>query len=211
MAHRCPSVHAPIKPFMPMVWSSHRGSMGMSRNVGNARDERGAVLVLTAFLVPALIALGALSIGITSLWAEHDDVQRAVDLGALAGAADTPTLDAASMAATFPAAIGGIVSSTPVGSALDPTRWDERPCAVTAQQLASGRSTMVNAFKTADGTCTKEWQFESPFLAAAYACSLNVLDVASCSSKLTTQLGVTLTPLTDPAMTTINGDAATVV
>ena len=184
--------------------------MRISRNV---RDERGAVLVMTALLIPALIAMGALSIGVTSLWAEHDDLQRSVDLGALAGAADTPTVDASAFAAMFPSAITGVTTTLSLGGVLDGTSWQGRPCAVALQQLTGTNSTMVNAFKAPDSasTCTAQWQFESPFLAAASACANNVLDVPSCWSRLSAQLGVTL-PTVDtprPDVSAIDAAAAT--
>jgi Flp pilus assembly protein TadG len=48
------------------------------------------VLIVTALLVPALVLCGALAFGVTTLSTGRQDVQRAADLGALAGAAALP-------------------------------------------------------------------------------------------------------------------------
>src|SRR2546423_14413660 len=65
----------------------------VARSVANRqawKDDHGAYMVLTAVLIPAVVALGALTFGTTSLWTVHDDLQRSSDLGAAAGAAEVP-------------------------------------------------------------------------------------------------------------------------
>ena len=71
------------------------------------RSERGSILVLTTLLLPALVAVGAVAVGATTLWASHSDSQRAVDLAALAGAANTPTASIDSDSVGLPFDIDG--------------------------------------------------------------------------------------------------------
>src|SRR5688500_6559323 len=94
----------------------------------NVRSEQGSILVLTTLLLPALVALGAVALGGTTLWASHHDGQRAADLGALAAAANTPTASVTRDAATLPVPLDGRVVTRVVGESLDPTDWRDRPC-----------------------------------------------------------------------------------
>src|SRR5688572_3504021 len=97
--------HRSFIPGCPPPESERGSPPKVTRSVANRtawRDEQGALLVLTAILVPAIVLLGALTFGITSLWTSHDDVQRGVDLGSTAAAAATPTAAVTPGAATLP-------------------------------------------------------------------------------------------------------------
>ena len=80
------------------------------------RSERGSILVLTTLLLPALVAVGAVAAGVTTLWASHSDAQRAVDLAALAGAANTPTASIDSDSVGLPFEIEGLAVTVDVNA-----------------------------------------------------------------------------------------------
>lgn len=153
--------------------------------------------MLTALLVPAIVALGALTLGVTSMWTAHNDIQRSVDLGSAAGAAETPAAAVTPGAAWMPIPIDGTSVTRDLSETLDPGDWKAKPCAVAQEQLAGARSIVTNAFKgTGDQkTCTATWTHESPTLAAVSACAADLLDVTSCSANLRSQLDSTLPAL----------------
>lgn len=157
----------------------------------NGHDESGAVLILTALLVPALIAVGALALGVTTLWTGHHDVQRAADLGALAAAANTPT-------ASNDLPLEGMARFHRLDELLDPTDWQQRPCAVVGQQLTGGRSVVANAFSDDEAAaCDAVWTPESQLLAALGACAADIAELAGCRARLEAELRASLPVLTD--------------
>jgi hypothetical protein len=188
----------------------------VTRSVANRTvwsDEQGALLVLTAILVPAIIALGALTFGVTSLWTSHEDVQRAVDLGSTVAAAATPTAAVTPGAATMPFPFDGtsVTRTLDENTPIDPTviynsgDWKRLPCDVALGEIASGRSAVTNAFKTADDArlCIADWQHEIPELAAIAACAGDLLDVAGCADVMRDTLAQRLPAIesTDPRVT----------
>jgi len=153
------------------------------------------VLILSALLVPALVAVGALTIGVSSVWTSRHDVQRAADLGALAAAAGTPT-------AAVP--LDGVALLQDLGMELDALDWQQRGCAVARNQLDEGRSPVATAF-TVEGedpaACSPTWAYESPLLAAIGKCGLDLL--AGCDDVAEELLGAlpfANDVLTDPAV-----------
>lgn len=169
--------------------------------------------MLTAILVPAIVALGALTLVVTTLWTSHQDVQRAVDLGSTVAAAATPTAAVTPGAATMPFPIEG----TSVTRALDENSpidrntiynsgdWKALPCEVAMGEIAPDRSAVTNAFTTADDArlCVADWQHEIPELAAIAACAGDLLDVAGCADVMRSTLAQRLPAIdsTDPLVT----------
>src|SRR4051794_39699868 len=86
--------------------------------VDHYAEERGAVLVLTAILLPVLVGFAALALGGSVLYAGKQDVQRATDLGALSAAANAPTFPVDASAFPPPFALEGFVKSQPGGGGL---------------------------------------------------------------------------------------------
>lgn len=199
------------------------------------RSERGSILVLTTLLLPALVAVGAVAIGSTTLWAGRLDAQRSVDLAALAGAANTPTASIDSSSVGLPFGIDGLTATLdmevdaeveadgpvatdmvlggdteigPIGVALPEPSWRDRPCQVLRAQLNVGRSAVLNASKTSGLTCTKQWTYESKTLAALAACVRDELDVQDCDARLRNRLSRTLPALdaSSPAATAAMDD-----
>ena len=153
-------------------------------------DERGAVLIVTALLVPALILCGALAFGVTTLWTGRQDVQRAADLGALAGAADLPT------AVTPALPIAGTTLLQDLGSPLDASDWKQRACEVVRRQFIDGRSPVASGFGDRSAmSCTTRFEWESPLLATLAACAADVAELAGCRAGLDGELRRTLPPV----------------
>jgi hypothetical protein len=159
--------------------------------VRTGSDERGAVLIVTALLVPALVLCGALAFGVTTLWTGRQDVQRAADLGALAGAAALPT----AVSPTLP--IDGSTYLQDLGSPLDATDWRQRACEVVRRQFLDGRSPVSNGLRADDDPmhCTATFQWESPLLATLAACADDVAELAGCSDGLERELRASLPPV----------------
>lgn len=158
----------------------------MLRNVvRTGNDESGAVLIITALLVPALILTGALAFGITTLWTGRQDVQRAADLGALAGAAALPTAVSPELPIN-----GTTLFQSLGGNPLDATDWRQRACEVTRRQFLEGRSPVSTGLR-ADSTapsCTVRYQWESPLLATLAACVDDVAELGGCRARLEREL-----------------------
>ena len=181
----------------------------MTRSVANRtewRDEQGTLLVLTAILVPAIVMLGALTFGVTSLWTSHDDVQRSADMGSTAGAMIVPTAVVTPSAAYLPFPIEGKKKFHQLTDQLDPGDWSERVCDVAYAELGQDvedRSKLTQGFKTTsfDPHCNPEWIHESPTLAAVGACAGNLLDVPGCGSTLRSELAKTI-----PALDAVSQD-----
>jgi hypothetical protein len=152
------------------------------------RNERGATLVFTALTIPVIVFFGAVSIGLTSLWTAHHDVQRGVDLGSLAGAASTPTFAPTEIPVT------GLDQTLPLDFALDKGEWLERPCAVFKEQLVGDRSKVATAFSDGEAPiCEQHWAPESPLLAVLSFCAEHLLDqTRSCRDQLEQELRATL-------------------
>jgi hypothetical protein len=149
------------------------------------------VLIVTALLVPALVLCGALAFGVTTLWTGRPDVQRAGDLGALAGAAALPT-------AVSPALpIDGSTYLQDLGAPLDAADWRQRACEVVRRQFLDGRSPVANGLRADDDpmTCTATFQWESPLLATLAACTDDVAELAGCRAELEQELRSTLPPI----------------
>lgn len=53
---------------------------------GNRRGQQGAILVLTAFLLPFIIAFTGMAVDLGNLYVQHQKLQNAADAAALAGA-----------------------------------------------------------------------------------------------------------------------------
>lgn len=53
---------------------------------GHRRGQQGAILVLTAFLLPFIIAFTGLAVDFGNLYVQHQTLQNAADAAALAGA-----------------------------------------------------------------------------------------------------------------------------
>ena len=184
------------------------------------QDEQGALLVLTAIFVPAIVMLGALTFGVTALWTAHDDVQRSADLGAVVGAADTPTAVVTPSAATMPIPITGMSVIHNKADELDPGDWKARACLVAYQELgekldegAPERSYVTRGF-AGDGegpNCVHSWMYESPTLAVVGACAADLIDITGCGSKLRTELSRTIPAVdsTDPVVADVMAAAQT--
>src|SRR5437763_15995871 len=133
MANVGRGLHPPNRSALPMVCSNHtRFRMHTLWTTRNLRNEEGATLIFTVLaLALVILPMSALAVGGTTLWGAHGDLQRAADLGALAGAADTPTVDNAAAAPYYPSAIDGrtIIKpvTTAVAGALTGTDWSARP------------------------------------------------------------------------------------
>ena len=178
------------------------------------RSERGSILVLTTVLLPALVAVSAVALGVTTLWTSHLDGQRAVDLAALAGAANIPTasVDPAGQV-TLPIPPRGTFLTNSLDRAFDPTDWQQRACAVLKDQLEGERSKVLQASGDLSGIepdCD-EWLSESPTLAAMAACAGNILDVEGCADTFRSTLTATLPVLSSsvPAVTAAMAKAET--
>jgi hypothetical protein len=154
------------------------------------RDERGAALVFTALSLPAVVALGALAVGVTTLWTSRQDLQRSADLAALAAAASTPTLSS-----ELP--LDGLELFQDLDLPLDPADWRQRACAVAQAQLGDGNAVVSEVFSDGDApTCTPRWSFESPLLAVLDGCGRDVAELAGCSAAMDGELRASL-PLVD--------------
>lgn len=170
------------------------------------RSERGSILVLTTVLLPALVAVSAVAMGVSTLWTTRLDGQRAVDLAALAGAANVPTasLDPAQQL-DLPIPPEGRFLTNPLDRIFDPTDWQERACAVLKAQLEGERSKVLQASGDLTGVVPDcdTWLSDSPTLAAVAACAGDVLDVPDCADALGSALTTTLPVLTTsvPAVT----------
>ena len=53
---------------------------------GNRRGQQGAILVLTAFLLPFIIAFTGMAVDLGNLYVQHQRLQNAADAAVLAGA-----------------------------------------------------------------------------------------------------------------------------
>lgn len=171
----------------------------MSPKVVRADDsERGAVLIITALLVPALVLCGALAFGVTALWTGRQDVQRATDLGALAAAANTPTVST-----ELP--IAGLKLFQQLGAPLDASDWRQRACEVTRRQFVDGRSPVATGLRadTTTPSCTVQFQWESPLLATLGACVQDVAELAGCKDGIERELRATL-----PEVATLDASVA---
>jgi hypothetical protein len=162
--------------------------------------------VLTTVLLPALVAVSAVALGVTTLWTSHLDGQRAVDLAALAGAANVPTasVDPAEQV-TLPIPPRGTYLTNSLDRAFDPTDWRQRACAVLKDQLGGERSKVLQAagdLSDLEVDCD-EWLSESTTLAAMAACAGDVLDVEGCADTFRSALTTTLPVLSSsvPAVT----------
>jgi hypothetical protein len=170
------------------------------------RSERGSILVLTTVLLPALVAVSAVALGVTTLWTSHLDGQRAVDLAALAGAANIPTasVDPAEQV-TLPIPPRGTYLTNSLDRTFDPTDWQQRACAVLKDQLEGERSKVLQAagdLSDIEPDCD-EWLSESTTLAAMAACAGDILDVEGCADTFRSALTTTLPVLSSsvPAVT----------
>ena len=159
--------------------------------------------MFTALAIPAVVALGALAIGVTSLWTSRSDLQRSADLGALAAAANTPTLSS-----ELP--LEGLELFQDLDAPLDPSDWRQRACSVARTQLVDGNSVVTAAFSDGETpSCTPSWSFESPLLAVLDGCARDVDDLAGCSAGLAEELRATL-PVVDSLDATVTAAAADV-
>lgn len=166
--------------------------------VRTGTDERGAVLIVTALLVPALVIFGALAFGVTTLWTGRQDVQNAVDLGALAAAANTPTVSP-----ELP--INGQDLFQTLTPGLDPLDWRQRACDVAYRQFADGRSPVSNGLRDGDAApaCNVAYEWESKLLATLAACAQDVAELDGCKDSLEQELRDTL-----PALSTLDASAS---
>jgi hypothetical protein len=140
------------------------------------------VLVFTALTVPVVVIVGALALGLTTLWTSRQDVQRSADLGALAAAANAPTLSS-----ELP--LSGLTLLQDLEMPLDPLTWRERACAVAKAQLVGGRAAISNVFSDGDvPSCQPTWKFESPLLAVLDGCLRDIDDLAGCRDRLDEEL-----------------------
>ena len=174
----------------------------MLRNLRRTtQNEQGAVLVITALLVPALIVAGALAFGVTTLFTGRQDAQRAVDLGALASATNLPTVSP-----ELP--INGTDLFQTLTPGLDPLDWKQRACAVAYDQFADGRSPVANGMRADDTPpdCNVSYLWESPLLATLAACAQDVAELAGCKDGLEQELRSTL-----PALDTLDASANSAV
>src|SRR3954471_10496889 len=146
--------------------------------VDHYAEERGAVLVLTAILLPVLVGFAALALGGSVLYAGKQDVQRATDLGALSAAANAPTVSVDAGAVSTPFDLDGFVKSQPAGGGLfDDGTWATTGCEWSqTRQFTGGRSRVFNAFGTPGG-CTQTWEWENPVLASLATCLADATDV----------------------------------
>ncbi|MEN3271953.1 MAG: hypothetical protein V7636_714 [Actinomycetota bacterium] len=169
--------------------------------VRTGSNERGAVLIVTALLVPALVICGALAFGVTTLWTGRQDVQSAVDLGALAAAADTPTVSP-----ELP--IDGQDLFQNLTPGLDPTDWHQRACAVAYKQFADGRSPVTNGLRAGDAapSCNVSYEWESQLLATLAGCAQDVAELEGCRVALEQELRATL-----PALSTLDASESSAV
>ena len=160
------------------------------------------MLIITALLVPALVAVGALAFGVTSLWTGHQDLQRAADLGALAGAAATPAI-------SNELPITGVQRLHRLDDVLDAQDWAQRPCEVAQSQLVDGRSAVANAFHDgASPNCDAAWTWESPLLGLLDACSRGVAELASCAPRLRDELQADLPVISSLSASAMSAAAA---
>lgn len=156
-----------------------------------ARDDRGAVLILTAMTIPVVVAFGAFALGLTTLWTSRQDVQRSTDLAALAAAANTPTASV-----DFPL-FGTSAVCPPDLTDPDPSDWRERPFYVVGNQLAGGRSAVSTAFSDGHPRVCAEWSYESPLLGAIGACVANIAELDGCRQGLEEELRRSLPVIDD--------------
>src|SRR3954469_1684759 len=108
--------------------------------VDHYAEERGAVLVLTAILLPVLVGFAALALGGSVLYAAKQDVQRAADLGALAAAANAPTVSMNDGVVRMPFDLDGSLASDPNTAPLfDDASWYDYGCTWSKGQQFSGQ------------------------------------------------------------------------
>lgn len=150
------------------------------------RDERGATLVFTAIAIPAVVAVAAFAVGVTTLWSSRHDVQRTVDLAALGAAANTPTVSI-----DLPLA-GTDTRCAPDLAAADASDWQQRPFAIAGDQLVEGRSAMSTAFSDGAPRVCAQWTYESQLLAAIGACMANIAELDGCAQGLEEELRTSL-------------------
>lgn len=133
-------------------------------------DERGATAVLVGLLLPALLAAGALGVGVTALGAGERELQRSADAAALAGAARMPLADPGEI-------VGGVGGLLP--DATDATTTAEAFC---ADNLAD--ASMTQAFAAGPATCTAQTQPDSPSLLNTLLGDSGLLDATSLLDQL---------------------------
>jgi uncharacterized membrane protein len=112
----------------------------------SARSDEGQIIVFSALIIAIVLGMGALAVDVGFYLHERQNVQKAVDLGALAGAqllpnnaltadsvattftlANDPSLDPANVTATFRCLVGdrnhdGVPHPSDIPSVCDPKR-----------------------------------------------------------------------------------------
>ena len=165
------------------------------------RTDSGAILPTAAVLMIALASFAGLALAGGSVYGVAQEGRRAADFGALAGAANLPTLNLGSTANPL-GLPGPTQTDTPLGT-LDttmtlPTLGEDftlGTCAVVARQFGDGRSPLTEAYDTAPTTCSPSVAFSNPWLQHVADCLAGTTAAADCASRLQQGLDDLLPPL----------------
>lgn len=180
------------------------------RAVGRARgrSEAGVTTIMAALLVPVVLGVGTLALGATTTYVAKQDARRAVDLGAVAAAANAPSASVSGSAVTSPFDVDGVTTTLGLSSAFTRSDWAQTACEVTQRQLDGDRSRVLQSFRDADlePSCTTTWGWENPVTGALASCAADV-EIVGCRTTLDTQLTAGLPALDDSSVDALEAAA----
>lgn len=157
-----------------------------------ARDEQGAVLIVVALVMSALLILTAGGIVSFTLYGANRELQRAADQAALAGAAALPPLNPGVVANNFPVVPGLDTAYNLAGNAglniprLGSLVPDPRAvaCSYGHDSLSPGSARLINSFGAAPASPGPTVCAQSPWNDNRIIPTLVSTDLAACVQNL---------------------------
>lgn len=176
---------------------------GLKTLQSRIRDERGAVLIIVALVMSALLTLSAGGIMLFTLYGGQREMQKAADQAALAGAAGLPLLRPGVALGSLPLNtayeltddVGLDVPLKSLNNVPDPRAV---ACAYGAAGLASDSAHLVNKFGSAPTPASSSYCAASPWNDARIIPALNSLStpLSACVNGLTTSINGVINQLT---------------
>lgn len=187
----------PMRPIRPMQPLRPKGSRARRWIRGRWRDERGAVLVIAAVSMVAILGMCAFAIDVGSWYQVERQAQAAADAGALAGANDLPCATAGCATADAQAYVTSNISGA-TATITAPYNGSASEIEVTVTKVAPsffGKLLGVNS-ATVSATAVAQTTQSTTCSDPGDGCySIFAMDSSSCGSFLSPHYDLTLSGL----------------